>query len=314
QRQNRLARAIAPLLRRPAGRIALDDEQLAAFARRVGTLAQLAGKVQARRGRALARHLRLRRAARLARPRREDDAGDDRFGDADVVIQPVLEGRPDDAVNRGDELGVVQPILGLPLELRLLDEDAQHPGQPFADVLGRDRDALRRQVVRLDEVANRLAETAAQAALVRAAGTGRDAVHVRAQMFFGRLGPLYDEIDPHAVVFRQYERRVVHRFRTPRRDDRLQGVDDPFGMFEYGPGVGRLVFERHLEPFVEVARYLEALADDHGVEFDLREDGGVGVEEDRRAGAARGAKLLQRRRRLALLEAHLPLPPVTLDG
>ena len=30
QRQNRLARAIAALLRRPAGRVAFDDEQLAA--------------------------------------------------------------------------------------------------------------------------------------------------------------------------------------------------------------------------------------------------------------------------------------------
>ena len=136
QRQNRLARAVAPLLGRTARRIALDDEQLAAFAGRIGAVAQLAGQVQARRRRALARDLGLRRAARFARARREDDARDDRFGHADVVVQPVLERRADDAVDRRHQLRVVQAILRLPLELRLLDEDAEHAGQPFADVLG----------------------------------------------------------------------------------------------------------------------------------------------------------------------------------
>ena len=74
QRQDRLARAVAALLRRAAGRIAFDDEELAALARGVGAVAQLAGQVEARRRRALARHLGLRGAAGLARPRREDDA------------------------------------------------------------------------------------------------------------------------------------------------------------------------------------------------------------------------------------------------
>ena len=102
-------------------------------------VAQLAGQVQARRRRALARDLGLRGAARLARARRQDDARDDRLGDADVVIQPVLERRPHDAVDRRQQLRVVQPILRLALELRLLDEDAEDAGQPFADVLGRER-------------------------------------------------------------------------------------------------------------------------------------------------------------------------------
>ena len=137
--------------------------------RRIGAVAQLAGQVEARRRRALARHLGLRRAARFARPRREDDPRDDRLGDADVVVQPVLERRADHAVDGRQQLGIVQPILGLPLELRLLDEHAQHAGQAFADVLGGQRHAFRRQVVRLDEVADRLAEPGAQAVLVRAA-------------------------------------------------------------------------------------------------------------------------------------------------
>src|SRR5207248_7165093 len=47
QREDRLPRAIAPLLRRPSRRIALDDEQLAAVAGRIRAVAQLAGQVQA---------------------------------------------------------------------------------------------------------------------------------------------------------------------------------------------------------------------------------------------------------------------------
>ena len=66
----------------------------------------------------------LRGAARLARARRQDDARDDRFGDADVVVQPVLERRAHDAVDRRQHFGIVQPILRLALELRLLDEQA----------------------------------------------------------------------------------------------------------------------------------------------------------------------------------------------
>src|SRR3954467_6767660 len=52
-------------------------------------------------------------AARLAsRARREDDARDDRFGDAAVVVQPVFEAGAHEAVHGRDELGVVEPILG----------------------------------------------------------------------------------------------------------------------------------------------------------------------------------------------------------
>src|SRR3954465_16042256 len=53
EREDGLPRAIAALLRRPAGRIALDDEDLAAFARGVRAVAQFSRQVQARRRGAL---------------------------------------------------------------------------------------------------------------------------------------------------------------------------------------------------------------------------------------------------------------------
>ena len=82
----------------------------------------LPGRFEPMRRRALARDLLLRRAARLARARGQDDARDDAFGDADVLVQPVLERRADQRIDGRQHFGIVQPILGLPLELRLLDE------------------------------------------------------------------------------------------------------------------------------------------------------------------------------------------------
>src|SRR5581483_7872 len=306
-------RAVAPLLRRSARRVALDDEQLARRGVRVRAVAQLARQIHARRGRALARHLGLRGAARLARARREDDARDDRVRHARVRVQPVLQRRTDDAVDRGDELRVVQAILGLSLELRLLDEHAQDAGQPLADVFGDERDALRRQVVRLDVVAHGLAEAGAQAGLVRAARSGRNAVDVRAQMLVGRFGPLQDDVDARAVFLRERERRLVDRLRAALGDDLPQVVDEPFLVLEDDLLVRAFVLEGDLQAFVQVARDFEPLFDHRGVELDLREDRGVGMEVDLRAGAARCAGFLQRTGGLALLEAHLPQRAVALD-
>ena len=248
-----------------------------------GAVAELARQVEPVRRRALARHFLLRRAARLARAGRQDDARDDRFGHAQVVVQPVLDRRPHRRVHRGEDLGVVQPILGLALELRLGDEDAEHADEALADVVGRQRDALGRQVVRLDEVAHRLADARAQAVLVRAAGAGRDAVDVAADLLVGRLGPLHRQVDAEAVVLREHERRLVDRSACSRREQLLQVGLDAVGVLERLARLRRLVLEDDLHALVEVARHLETLADDGRVELDLREDRRVGPEEHRRA-------------------------------
>jgi hypothetical protein len=76
------------------------------------------------------RHLRLRRAARLARAGRQDGAPDDRLGHRTVVIQPVLERRAHHRVHRRCHLGVVHRSLVCPWKLRLLNEQAQTPRAP----------------------------------------------------------------------------------------------------------------------------------------------------------------------------------------
>ena len=72
----------------------------------------------------------------------------------------MLEPRPHDGIDGRQHFRVVQPILGLPLKLRLGHEHADDPGQPFANIFGRQRHAFRRQIVRVDVVAHRLAESA----------------------------------------------------------------------------------------------------------------------------------------------------------
>ena len=109
------------------------------------------------------------------------------------------------------------------------------PMHALADVLGRERHALRRQVVRVDEVADRLADARAQAVLVRAARAGRNAVDVAAEVLVGRFRPLQDEVElePGLVVLaRERERRVVHRLRFALAEDLLQVVADAFVVLE----------------------------------------------------------------------------------
>ena len=146
----------------------------------------------------------------------------------------------------------------------------------FADVLGGERDPLRREVVGLDEVAHRLADAGAQAVLVRAAGARRDAVDVATDLLVGRLGPLHRQVDAETVVLPEHERRLVDRPDARRREQLLQVGFDAVGVLERLARLRRLVLEDDFHALVEIARHLEALADERGVELHLREDRGVG--------------------------------------
>ncbi len=229
------------------------------------------------------------RAARMMR-------ADDRLGDGAVLVQPLLERRAHGVVDQRLGFGVVQPVLGLALELRIADEDAEHADQAFADVLGGERDAARREVVRVDVVAHRFADAGAQAVLVRAARAGGDAVDVAAQVLVGGFGPL-----------KARPRRGFRRCRAPARTAAsCTGLACVrcrifFEVVERGPPrAGRCPscwltssFEDDLHALVQVAGDFEALADEFGVELGLGEDGRIGMEVDGRAAAARLAQLLQ---------------------
>ena len=147
-REDRLEAPVAPLLGRAAGRLALDDVDLAQ--RRVALLAvgELAGQAAAVE-RALAAHEVARLARRLARAGGVDGLADDPLGDRRVLLEVgaelVVEDRLDDAL----DLGVAELGLGLPFELRPRNLDADDGGQAFADVVAADVRVLQvlRQVV-----------------------------------------------------------------------------------------------------------------------------------------------------------------------
>src|ERR1039457_631298 len=206
QREDRLRFSVAALLRRAARRVALDDEELGE--RGVGGRAvrELAGEVQPVRHRRLARDLPGRRTARFARARREDDAPDDLFGKRGVLVEPLFERRTDGSVHLRRYLRVVEAVLRLALELRLEDVRGQEDDEALADVLGRDGDALREQLVRLEIVAHGLRDARPQPVLVRAARRSRNAVHVRAHVLVGRLGPHERELEPGLALAREVER------------------------------------------------------------------------------------------------------------
>jgi len=97
----------------------------------------------------------------------------------------MLERGPYLRVDRSRRFRIVQPILRLTLELRLLQEDAEDPDEAFADVLGGERHALRREIVRVDEIADGLAQTGTEPVLVGPSRSGRNAVDIAAEVLVG---------------------------------------------------------------------------------------------------------------------------------
>ena len=224
-------------------------------------------------------------------------------------FQPMLQCGADCTVDHLDQLGVVQPILRLPLELGVGHENAQHTGEPLADVVRRERYPLRRQVVRLDEVADGLAQAGAKAGLVGAAGTGWDAVDIAADRLVGRLGPLQRYVDPGpalGMAAREDKRGVVHRRGVQLPDDAREIVGQAIVVSERFTDPPRLVVEDELDAAMDIARDLYTFPEQRRVERRLREDARVGTEPDRRAGAARRLHPGERPGRLAAPER---LPP-----
>ena len=84
------------------------------------------------------------RDALRARGGQDDAVGDDVAGGA-VGVEGVLDGGADDAVDDGRDLGVVEALLGLTLELRLRDLDREDGDDAFARVLGGDGHAARQR-------------------------------------------------------------------------------------------------------------------------------------------------------------------------
>ena len=194
-RQDRLEPAVAALLGRSAGRLALDDVDLAL--RRVALLAvgQLAGQAAAVEG-ALAAHQVAGLARGFARPGRVDRLADDPLGDGRVLFEELTELVVDDRLDDALDLGVAELGLGLALELRLRDLDADDRGQPLADVVAADAGVLQvlRQVALGGVGVDGARQRGAEARQVRAALVRVDVVGEREDQLGVAVVPLQRDL------------------------------------------------------------------------------------------------------------------------
>src|SRR5690606_34822229 len=194
EREDRLVGAVPSLLRAAAGRVSLDEVDLAH--RRVADRAvRELPREDATLERALLARQIPRAASRFPRPRRLQRLVDDPprglrvlvEEDREVLVHRGLDGAPDLAVA---ELG-----LGLPLELRLHHPDAEHARQALADVLSGQALVLLEQLVAPRVVVDRAGERRLEAGQVRAALVRADGVDEGVRVFAEALVVLERELD-----------------------------------------------------------------------------------------------------------------------
>ena len=163
-------------------------------------VAELAGqRAAAEDALAVAQHF-LGLAGRFAGLGGEEALLDDGLGGLgvlfEVLAEELAEGRVDDAF----DLGVVEAVLRLGLELRLGDADGDDRGQPFAKILAAGDEVLE-QVLLLAVVVERAREGRAEADDVRAAVGRVDVVDVGVQVLGVFVGVLQGDLDLHALGF-----------------------------------------------------------------------------------------------------------------
>src|SRR5262249_31842926 len=222
ERQDRLEAPVASLLRRAACRFALYDVELAERG-----VALLAVGELARQRAAVERALAADEIARLARglprargvDRLADDAARHRRVLLQVVTQLVVENGLDDALH----LGVPELRLGLTLELRVRDLDADDGGQPLADVLARDALLqILREVVLRRVVVDRARERRLEAGQVASALVRVDVVREAVDRFRVAVVPLQRHLGVDAVLLAAH----VDRLFVDRRLVRVQVLDE----------------------------------------------------------------------------------------
>ena len=184
-------------------------------------VAELARQRQPRRRRALARDLGLRRAARLARARRQDDAR--RRSPRPCVVlwfsQCSSAGRTIESTMAVTS-GLFRRSFVWPWNCGSLMKMLSTPTTPSRMSSAVSVTPFGERLCVSMKLRIALPMPRAQAVLVRAARPRRDAVDVAAEVLVGRLGPPQHEVEPEArlvVLARERERRVVHRRRPSAR-------------------------------------------------------------------------------------------------
>ena len=306
-REDRLEAPVAPLLRRAAGRLTLDDVDLAerriAFLA-VGQLARQGAAVE----RALAADEIAGLARRLARARGVDGLEDHALRDVRVLLEKRPELVVDDRLDDALDLGVAELRLGLPLELRARNLDADDGGEPLADVVAADRRVLQvlREVVLGRVGVDGARQRGAEPGEVRAALVGVDVVGERVERFRVPVVPLHRDLDVDAVLLAAR----VDRLLVDRRLVLVQILDegDDAALVEELVRLAvALVVDRDRDAAVEEGQLAQARRQRVEAVFGGLEDLRVGLEGDL------GAALLGRARDLEVARRHAALVGLLVD-
>src|SRR4051794_14327470 len=303
QGQHGLRVAVATLLGRAAGGVALDDEDLAQRGVLDGAVGELARQTRVLEG-ALAPGEVTRLARRGPRLRRGDRLADDLPRVGGVLLEVLGELLVDD---RGDEAlhaGVAELGLRLALELRVGELGRDDRGQPLAHVLAGEVLVLLLELALLARIAvERARQGGAEARQVRAALVRVDVVREREDGLLIGGVPLQRDFD-RALVRITLEEDHLLLDRVLAVVEVADEVLDAALVLELNAvAAAALVDERDLEAAREERRLAQALLEDREVEVERLEDVGVRQEADR------GAGLL---RRLAPDEVVAWLPAVEL--
>ena len=174
-RQDGLEAAVAPLLGRAAGRVALDDEKFGQGRITLGTVGQFAGQAAAGQ-RALAHRL-AGFARRLAGAGRGDGLFENLFRNGRVGLEEIHQPLVDDRADNAVDLGVDQFDLGLALELRVGVFEAEDADQTLAHVVaGDDRILVFDQIVGLCVLIDCAGQRRSEPGNVRASVRVRDRI------------------------------------------------------------------------------------------------------------------------------------------
>ena len=321
QRQHRLEFAVAALLGRAAGGIALDDEDLGLGGVALLTICELAGQAGDVE-RALAPRQFARLARGLTRLRRLHHLGDHLLGFGRMFLEPLLQQIVDEALDDRTHFGRDQLVLGLRREFRIGAFDAEHAGQAFAAIVAGEVDLLLLVHARAFGIGRDLArQRAAEADEMRAAVALRDVVGEGQHVLVVAVVPPQRDLDADAVTLALDENGFGDQRRFRAVEIAHEGLQPAFVIKILAPDLcAARVGEQDMHAGIEEGEFAQAMLDRAVIELHHREGLGRGREGD--FGAALGLAVFHRRRaddgelvdRVAVLEVDDMLKTIAPDA